>query len=70
MTLEAARAMLTPLFAAKQGRSTGIARTTGRASWRSTSRALKHDMREHVRFLPGAQEFLQALADGALEPYW
>lgn len=61
LTLQAAQAALAPLFV----------RTQGTLQWYCTdfwSRelaldipALKHEIREHVRFLPGAEHFLRAL---------
>ena len=63
ITLEAARAILTPLFAAKQGTLDWYCTDYWSRELALDIAALKHDMRERVRFLPGAQEFLQALVD-------
>ncbi len=63
LTLEAARAALTPRFAAKQGTLDWYCTDFWSRELSLDIVALKHDMREQVRFLPGAQEFLQALVD-------
>lgn len=63
LTLEAARASLTPRFAAKQGTLEWYCTDYWARELALDIAGLKREMREHVNFLPGAQEFLQALVD-------
>jgi HAD superfamily hydrolase (TIGR01509 family) len=63
LTLQAARTLLAPRFAAKQGTLDWYCTDFWSRELSLDIARLKHDMREHVRFLPGAQEFLQTLAD-------
>jgi HAD superfamily hydrolase (TIGR01509 family) len=63
LTLQTARALLTPRFAAKQGTLDWYCTDFWSRELSLDIARLKHDMREQVRFLPGAQEFLQTLID-------
>ena len=45
----------------RSARSSGIASIIGRATSASISRRLKREHREHIRFLPGAQDFLASV---------
>jgi 5'-nucleotidase len=69
LTLEAARAALTPRFAAKQGTLDWYCTDYWSRELSLDIAALKHDMRERVSFLPGAQEFLQTLADRGVRTF-
>jgi putative hydrolase of the HAD superfamily len=63
LPLDAARAELTPRFVAKQGTLDWYCTDYWSRELSLDIASLKHDVRERVSFLPGAQEFLQALAD-------
>ncbi|HLS80537.1 MAG TPA: GMP/IMP nucleotidase [Steroidobacter sp.] len=63
LTLEAAREQLIPRFAARQGTLEWYCTDFWSSELALDLRALKHEMRERVCFLPGAEEFLQALVD-------
>ena len=58
LTLEAARAALTPRFAAKQGTLDWYCTDFWTRELSLDIAALKREIREQVRFLPGAEEFL------------
>jgi putative hydrolase of the HAD superfamily len=66
ITLEAARASLAPRFAAKQGTLDWYCTDYWSRELTLDIANLKGEMREQVCFLPGAQEFLQALVDRGL----
>jgi 5'-nucleotidase len=61
LTLEAARATLVPLFAAKQGTLDWYCTDFWSKELSLDIAGLKREVREHVRFLPGAEQFLQKL---------
>jgi 5'-nucleotidase len=61
ITLEESRTALRPLFAARQGTLDWYCIDFWTRELSLDIAAMKHEMREHVRFLPGAEEFLQAL---------
>jgi 5'-nucleotidase len=63
LTLDAARELLAPRFAAKQGTLDWYCTDFWSRELALDIAALKRDMREQVAFLPGAQEFLQTLVD-------
>jgi 5'-nucleotidase len=66
LTLAEARAVLGPLFAGKQGTLDWYCTDFWSRELSLDIAAMKHEVREHVRFLPGAEEFLQALRDRGL----
>lgn len=66
LTLEESRAALRPLFAARQGTLDWYCTDFWTRELSLDIAAMKQEVREHVRFLPGAEEFLQALRDKAL----
>jgi 5'-nucleotidase len=61
LSLEAARAALKPRFVAKQGTLDWYCIEFWSRELSLDVARLKHEAREHVRFLPGAEAFLQAL---------
>lgn len=61
LTVEQAHAALVPRFAAKQGTLDWYCTDYWARELELDVAGLKHELREHVRFLPGAQEFLQRL---------
>jgi 5'-nucleotidase len=61
LTLEAARATLVPLLAAKQGTLDWYCTDFWSKELALDIAGLKREIREHVRFLPGAEQFLQKL---------
>lgn len=61
LTLDAARAALAPRFMAKQGTLDWYCTDFWTRELSLDIAALKHEVREQVRFLPGAENFLQAL---------
>jgi len=63
LTVEQARAVLGPLFAGKQGTLDWYCTDFWTRELSLDIAAMKYESREHVRFLPGAREFLQALRD-------
>lgn len=63
ISLDAARVELAPRFAAKQGTLDWYCTDYWSRELSLDIARLKHEMREHVCFLPGAQAFLQALTD-------
>ncbi len=66
LTVEQARAVLGPLFAGKQGTLDWYCTDFWTRELALDIAAMKHEVREHVRFLPGAEEFLQALREKGL----
>jgi 5'-nucleotidase len=63
LTLEDAKAQLAPRFAAKQGELEWYCTDYWSRELSLDIAGLKHEMRERVCFLPGAQRFLQTLLD-------
>jgi putative hydrolase of the HAD superfamily len=63
LTLEAARATLAPRFAAVQGTLEWYCTDYWSRELSLDLVAMKHEAREHVRFLPGAEQFLQAMRE-------
>lgn len=61
LTLDEARAVLAPMFAQKQGTLDWYCTDFWSRALSLDIAGLKHEVREHVRFLPGAEEFLRAL---------
>jgi 5'-nucleotidase len=68
LSLEAARARLTPLFVAKQGTLDWYCIDFWTRELSLDIAQLKREVREHVRFLPGAERFLQTLHARGLDP--
>jgi len=68
LSLEAARAKLAPLFVAKQGTLDWYCIDFWTRELSLDIAELKRAEREHVRFLPGAERFLQALHARGLAP--
>jgi HAD superfamily hydrolase (TIGR01509 family) len=68
LSLEAARARLTPLFVAKQGTLDCYCIDFWTRELSLDIAQLKREVREHVRFLPGAERFLQTLHARGLDP--
>lgn len=68
LSLEAARARLTPLFVEKQGSLDWYCIDFWTRELSLDIAQLKREMREHVRFLPGAERFLQTLHARGLDP--
>jgi HAD superfamily hydrolase (TIGR01509 family) len=68
LSLEAARAQLTPLFVAKQGSLDWYCIDFWTRELSLDIAQLKREVREHVRFLPGAERFLQTLHERGLDP--
>jgi 5'-nucleotidase len=68
LSLEAAHAALTPRFLAKQGTLDWYCIDFWSRELSLDIAALKLEVREHVRFLPGAKQFLQALHERGLDP--
>lgn len=66
LTLAEARAVLGPLFAGKQGTLDWYCTDFWSRELTLDIAAMKQEMREQVRFLPGAELFLQALRDKGL----
>jgi 5'-nucleotidase len=69
LTLDAARAELTPRFVAKQGTLDWYCTDYWSRELSLDIASLKHDMREEVNFLPGAEEFLQTLVDRGMRTF-
>ena len=63
LTLEQSRAVLGPMFAGKQGTLDWYCTDFWTRELSLDIAAMKREVREHVRFLPGAEEFLQALRE-------
>lgn len=63
LTLEQARAVLGPMFAGKQGTLDWYCTDFWTRELALDIAAMKHEVREHVRFLPGAEDFLRALRE-------
>jgi HAD superfamily hydrolase (TIGR01509 family) len=68
LSLEAARAALAPLFVAKQGTLDWYCIDFWSRELSLDVAELKRQVRAHVRFLPGAERFLQALHSRGLDP--
>jgi HAD superfamily hydrolase (TIGR01509 family) len=68
MSLDAARATLAPLFVAKQGTLDWYCIDFWSRELSLDIAELKREVREHVRFLPGAEQFLRALHARGLDP--
>jgi HAD superfamily hydrolase (TIGR01509 family) len=66
LTLEQSRAVLGPMFAGKQGTLDWYCTDFWTRELSLDIAAMKREVREHVKFLPGAEEFLQALRDKGL----
>ncbi len=66
ITLERARELLDPRFAAKQGTLDWYCVDFWTRELSLNVAELKRELSEHVRFLPGAERFLQALRDRGL----
>jgi putative hydrolase of the HAD superfamily len=66
ITIECAHEVLAPLFAAKQGTLDWYCIDYWSRELRMDIAGLKHEMREVVRYLPGAEEFLRTLAQSGL----
>lgn len=63
LTIDAARAALTQRFVAKQGTLDWYCTDFWTRELSLDIAGLKHEVREQVRFLPGAENFLQALSE-------
>lgn len=63
LTLEQAHAVLGPMFARKQGTLDWYCTDFWTRELALDIAAMKREVREHVRFLPGAEEFLRALRE-------
>lgn len=61
LTLEEARAALAPMFADKQGTLDWYCTDFWSRALSLDIAGMKQEVREHVRFLPGAEDFLRAL---------
>jgi HAD superfamily hydrolase (TIGR01509 family) len=61
LSLEEARAVLAPMFERKQGTLEWYCTDFWTRALSLDIVGMKHELREHVRFLPGAEEFLRAL---------
>lgn len=66
LTLEQARAVLAPMFAGKQGTLDWYCTDFWARALSLDIAGMKHEVREHVRFLPGAEDFLRALRNKGL----
>lgn len=66
LTLEQSHAMIGPMFAGKQGTLDWYCTDFWTRELALDIAAMKHEVREHVRFLPGAEDFLRALRDKAM----
>ncbi|MFC4309529.1 GMP/IMP nucleotidase [Steroidobacter flavus] len=63
LTLADAREVLRPMFADRQGTLDWYCIDFWTRALSLDIAGMKHEVREHVRFLPGAEEFLRALRD-------
>jgi len=63
LTLEQAREVLRPMFEDRQGTLDWYCTDFWARALSLDIAGMKHEMREHVRFLPGAEEFLRALRE-------
>jgi HAD superfamily hydrolase (TIGR01509 family) len=63
LTLEEARAVLAPMFSGKQGSLDWYCTDFWSRALSLDIAGMKHEVREHVRFLPGAEDFLRALRE-------
>lgn len=61
LTVEEARTVLAPMFAGKQGTLDWYCTDFWSRALSLDIAGMKHEVREHVRFLPGAEDFLLAL---------
>ena len=61
LSVEAARQFLKPIFAERQGTLDWYCTDFWTRELSLNIAEMKHELREHVRFLPGAEEFLRAL---------
>ncbi len=61
LTIERAREVLRPMFATTQGTLDWYCTEFWSRELSLDIAGMKHEMREHVRFLPGAEQFLRAL---------
>jgi HAD superfamily hydrolase (TIGR01509 family) len=68
LSIEAARETLAPLFVAKQGTLDWYCIDFWSRELSLDIAELKREVRAHVRFLPGAERFLQALHARGLDP--
>lgn len=66
VSLERAHEVLTPLFAAKQGTLDWYCTDYWSRELKLDIAGLKHELREVVRYLPGAEEFLRTLQASGL----
>lgn len=67
LTLERAREILRPMFAARQGTLDWYCTDFWTRELSIDIAGMKHEVREHVRFLPGAEDFLRALRDKGVQ---
>src|SRR5882757_9512649 len=67
MALHEAQAELRPRFAARQGTLAWYCTDHWSRDLGMNVAALKHEAREHIRYLPGAEEFLQVVRQLARE---
>ena len=63
LTLDEAREVLRPMFADRQGTLDWYCTDFWTRALSLDIAGMKHEVREHVRFLPGAEEFLRALRE-------
>jgi len=63
LTLEEAREVLRPMFADRQGTLDWYCTDFWTRALSLDIAGMKHEVREHVRFLPGAEDFLRALRE-------
>lgn len=63
LTLAEAREVLAPMFAGKQGTLDWYCTDFWTRALSLDIAGMKHEVREHVRFLPGAEDFLRALRE-------
>ena len=63
LTVEEARGVLAPMFAGKQGTLDWYCTDFWARALSLDIAGMKHEVREHVRFLPGAEDFLRALRE-------
>lgn len=66
LTIAEARAVLAPMFEKKQGTLHWYCTEFWTRALSLDIAGMKHEMREHVRFLPGAEKFLRALREKGL----
>ncbi len=63
LTLDEAREVLRPMFADRQGTLDWYCTDFWTRALSLDIAGMKHEVREHVRFLPGAEDFLRALRE-------